>query len=137
MLWSIVTIVLFWVAHHSYWVFFHGFGQKEWKTTKCRKIQKNTENQERKNPQHIDTKYTTTATIESSHFFDQQSIDNCKAFFVLHCKYLTLFRYTDVYHWIATIPEIKKKGCFFFYLFFNKTKLPSNRCWKIIRGNNR
>lgn len=94
-------------------------------------MQKTTENQERNKTQHIDTTYTTTTMSKSSHFFDQQSIDNCKAFFVLHCKYLTLFRHTDVYHWIATIPEIKKKGCFF--SFFNKTKLPSNCCWKNMR----
>ena len=79
---------------------------------RCRKIQKTTENEERNKPRHIDTMDTTTAMIESSHFFDQQSIDNCKALFVLHCKYLALFRYADVYHWIVTIPEIKKKAVF-------------------------
>lgn len=100
-------------------VFFMVLDKRNERPRNAEKYRKTQKTKNEKNPQHIDTMYTTTATIKSSHFFDQQSIDNCKAFFVLHWKYLTLFRYTDVYHWIATIPEIKKKkGCFFFYLFF-------------------
>jgi len=56
---------------------------------KDHKMQKNTENKDRNKPQHMDTTYTPPA-MTNSHFFDQQSMDNCKAFFVLHCKYPNL-----------------------------------------------